>query len=71
VQDHRRIRADVDEFGQVLLGQFHIDNALGVVAKDTKKVVYVQVDRRGLDALVTEGINNDPARVDCLFDGPV
>ena len=71
VQDHGVRRADVDELGQVLLGLAHVDHALGVVAKDPEQLVDVEVDRGRLDAVVAQGVNDDPARGEGFFDGPI
>ncbi len=71
VQDHRRLGPDVDQLREVFLGLAHVDHALGVIAKDPEVLVDVQVDRRGLDAVFAEGLDDDPTGLDRLFDGPI
>ena len=71
MQDQGVSVADVDQLGQVLLVLAHVDDPLGVVAKDPEVPVDVEVDRRRLDAVRAQGFDDDPPLVEGFADGPV
>ena len=68
MQDHWLGGADVDQFGQVLLGLVDVNDPLGVIAEHAKELVYVQVNGRGLDAVLAERVDDDTALFEGLLD---
>ena len=65
------ILADVDQLGEVLLVLANVDDPAGVVAEEPEVLVDVEVDRRGLDTAVVEGVDHDVAGVERLTDRAV
>src|SRR5581483_7046648 len=61
MQDERRLRLDLDELGEVLLLQLHVDEGVARVAEDTKESVDADVDARRLDEVRVEWVDPDAA----------
>jgi cobyric acid synthase len=53
------------------LGFTHVNDTLGIITKDAKVLINVDVDRGGLNAVVAGGLNNESALLQRLFDGPI
>ena len=68
VEDERLAVGDLDELGQVLLSGLRIDVRRVVVAEDAEVAIRVEVDRRGLDRVVGEWLDDDAAVVERFFD---
>ena len=49
----------------------HVDDALGVIAKDAKVLIDVQVHRRGLDTVLAQRLDEDPAVLQGFLDRAV
>ena len=71
VQHEGVVRADLDEFGEILEVLLHIDVAHRVVPEDPEEPVDVKIDRRWLDAAGVEGLDNNSAGFDLFTDGAV
>ena len=71
MEDQALVLGDLDQLGQLLLVLLDVDHPLAVVAEDTEVAVDVEVDRGGLDAVVAERVDDDPARRQLLADGDV
>ena len=56
---------------EVLLRVAYVDDPLRVVAKHAKELVDVKVDRRRLDAVLAQGVNDDSALRNGFFDGAI
>jgi hypothetical protein len=50
------------------LGLFHVYDPFGVVAKNSVKLVNMQVHRAGLNAIFPEGLDFDPASGQRFFN---
>ena len=71
VEDQGLALGDLDQLGQVLEVLLDVDHAHGVVAEQPEVAVHVEVDRRRLDAVLAEGVDDDPARLELLADGAI
>ena len=71
VQDERLLVGRLDQFGQILHRLLDVDERIARVVEDAVAVVDPQVDARGLDQPVLEGIDDDPAGLDLLSQGLV
>jgi hypothetical protein len=68
MKDHWISGSDVNQFGQVFLSFTYVNHALGVITKDAKELVNMEVNRRRLNAVTTEGIDDDSTLLESLFD---
>jgi len=68
MKDERVVPNHLDQLGEVLLVVLDVDDALGVVEEHPEEAIYVKVDRRGLDAVLAERIDDDSAGVELFPD---
>jgi len=59
------------QLGQILEVLLHVDQAGRVVAEDAEQAVQLEVDGRGLDARLVEGVDDDPARGERLSNAAI
>ena len=71
MEDEGTFVSHVDQLGQVLLVFSDVDHTLGVVAEESEIAINMQVDGRRLDAVLAEGVDDDPARRQLLADRAV
>jgi len=64
VQNHGLFKSHVNQLRQVLLGLLDVNDGVRVVAEDPKELVDVQVNRGGLNAVLTQWVDNDATLVD-------
>src|SRR5699024_10906302 len=73
VEDERAfvLRGHLDEFGQILEVLFDVDDRRRVVAEHPEVAIDRDVDRRWLDAALTERIDLDATRRERLADAAI
>jgi hypothetical protein len=71
VEHEDPVLGDLHQLGQVLEVLLHVDQARGVVAEHPEEPVELEVDRRGLDARLVEGVDDDPAAGERLSDAAI
>ena len=71
VQDEAPVANDLDQLGEVLLGELRVDVGRRVVAEHPEVAVDAQVDRRRLHAAVHQRVDDDATLGESLVDGDV
>ena len=59
MEDECLVLGDLDQLGEVLLGLLRIDVGRRVVTEDAEVAVDAQIDRRWLDRLLVERVDDD------------
>ena len=71
MEDERAVLADLDQLGEVFLVLLRVDVRRRVVAEHAEVAVDVEVDRRRLDRVVAERVDDDATGRELFPDGDV